>query len=321
MYNFIIHVIATPLSLLLKLLFKLTRSYGISLILFVVIYGVIQFPIVYKQRFLTVHKNKMQSTIDVIKDMNRYSTVRYKIAEAELFKRENYKPITNSIAKYLTTYVFIAIMSIVYNPLTYIFNVKVNVIGKLSELEYIRELSNGTIINDEIKDVISGYNFLGIPLYTIPSIDSSIVVLVLPFVYLVLQYLLLFINNKFKMSQKDSVFETKLTKSIKYVIPLVSVFLAFSIPSGVTIFWCLRSIYSIVETVVLVILLPESKVYDMLKNGTKKNNEVNSYYTNLLSNLNNRLGKEKSLNVFNDEELNSLLEETINVYNKTYNVS
>lgn len=108
------------------------------------------------------------------------------------------------------------------------------------------------IVSSEIEDFAHDFNydFFGIYMGTIPSIKS--ITCIIPILCFVLQLLVTIVSQHFqKKNNPDAAKMGGSMMIMMYIMPLFSLWIAFSYPLGLGLYWCYSSIFALLQTIVL----------------------------------------------------------------------
>ena len=113
------------------------------------------------------------------------------------------------------------------------------------------------------------YQFLGFSLGTIPKWKSW--TCLIPIISAVLQLLCTIVSQRF--SKKNNPAAANMNGSMKimlYAMPLFSLWIGFSFPAGLGLYWIYSSLLALVQTIVLNVLYTPEKVKEMVKKDMAK---------------------------------------------------
>ena len=214
---------AKILGVLIKIIYKIIDNYGITLIIFTLISKIILFPI-----NIIIQKN----SIKMIKIKPKIEELKYKYSEdkdkfmekqIELFEKEKYRPFLGIIPLLIQIPIILALIRVIEKPNFYIVNLK------------------------------NSY-FMGMNLSLIPSLDSYIIIPILAGISAIV---LCIFQNKENVLQKEESFLSKIFTSV--LTTIITIYFAFLVPIGVSIYWILGNIFAIFQIYVLNIIFPPKK--------------------------------------------------------------
>ncbi|MDE6030029.1 MAG: YidC/Oxa1 family membrane protein insertase [Oscillospiraceae bacterium] len=119
-----------------------------------------------------------------------------------------------------------------------------------------RNAYSPAVIGPELKETIielyDNLNFIGIPLGQVPWEHMGFPLLLIPIVSFLMALLQTFISNKtMAKNNPEAAAGMGAMKVTLYIMPLFSLFLAFTIPAGAGFYWTISYFYGIIQTLVL----------------------------------------------------------------------
>lgn len=131
------------------------------------------------------------------------------------------------------------------------------------------------IIPDDYNDVREAaqdfnYEFLGLSLGTIPKWGFNLTILI-PIISAVLQLLTTIISQRFQ--KKNNPAAAQMGGSMKvmlYAMPLFSLWIGFSFPAGLGLYWIYSSLFSVIQVIVLNVIYTPEKVKAMVMKDQAK---------------------------------------------------
>lgn len=121
----------------------------------------------------------------------------------------------------------------------------------------------------ELTELHNNLNFLGIPLGRVPSMSFPIILI--PIISFVMSLLQTFISQRLmNQSNPDAAKAMGPMRTMLFVMPLVSLWIAFTVPAGAGFYWAVSYLYGIIQTVVL------NKLYNPAKLREQAEAEYNA---------------------------------------------
>jgi len=299
----IIYYVSMPLGILMKFCYNILGNYGLAIILFTLFTKFILLPM-----SVWVHKDsikmvKMQPEINRIKA--KYYGDQDTISEdlAITYNKYKYNPLKSLLPLFVQILLLLGLVSVIYHPLNYILALPKDIIKALTDLtaeltgadkgansfqlkiietiknseftEKFRELSFSNIDN-VIADIKSlNLNFLGFDISAVPSAAKG-KYLLFPLIAGFSAWLLCFAQNNLNVLQSE---QSKVNKYGMMIFSVgISLFLGYSIPSGVAIYWIFSNLFSILQLLVLnKVIDPKKHVdYKELEESRKELAALNS---------------------------------------------
>lgn len=281
----LIYYICIPLGVLMKWCWLLVRDYGLAIILFTLATKLILMPLSVWIQKNSIVMVRIQPDINFLKA--KYYGDGDTIAEEQvkLFKREKYHPMLSIIPLVLQIILLMAVIYIIYHPMSYLFGTDESTVHALAsligadtedsafQLLIVDAIKNGTIHK---ATVVSGVDaatlsalidqvlaldlgFLGLSLSVIP-LHAGGVYLLVPLTAAVSSYLLCLVQNVSNVLQHEQ------SKANQYGLMALSVgislYLGFCVPTGTVLYWIASNLLAIGVTYLLNALINPKKYVD-----------------------------------------------------------
>jgi YidC/Oxa1 family membrane protein insertase len=127
------------------------------------------------------------------------------------------------------------------------------------------------VVSSEVEDFAKDFNYdvFGVYLGTIPKLKS--VTCIVPILCFVLQLLVTIVSQYFQ--RKNNPDMAKMSGSMNamlYIMPLFSLWIAFSYPLGLGLYWCYSSLFALVQTIVLNKIYTPTHVAELVEKDIAK---------------------------------------------------
>ena len=231
---------------------------------------------------------KIQPEVNYLKANNHGNIDAIAEGQAKLFKREKYHPMLSIVPLLLQVILLLAVVYIIYHPLSYLFAISDNVINGLAavinantadssfQLAIIEAIKAGTLVATPELATTLGLTFesleslflsvqgfdmtmLGMNLSVVPSVVLGWYLLV-PIIAGASSWLLCETQNR------SNVIQAEQGKWNQYGIMAVSValslYLGFFVPSGIALYWIASNLFSIIQMYLLNIAINPKKYVD-----------------------------------------------------------
>lgn len=269
---------------LLNALYELFNNYGIAIIVFSVILRIILIPITIKQQKTMKKSAELQEEMKEISKKYKNNPEKLNQETIELYKREKMSPFSGCLSSIVQIIIILSVFWLVSQPLTYmkrLNNVPYdanNTESNQSVVEYYKEklkqenenqrtgYSEIATINKygaEDERVSVNMNFLGLDLSKVPSDNlNDWRVYIIPALYVISSVISIKITtNMSKKKNEDVVKENgdnnemeameAMNKNMTYMMPIMSVFIAFIAPLGLALYWFISNLLMIIEKIVI----------------------------------------------------------------------
>ncbi len=276
---------------LLLLLYNLVNNYGLAIILFTVIIKLILLPLSIKQQRTMKKSSKIQEKMKTIQFKYKNDPEKMNQEIMSLYKTENMSPFSGCLTAIIQMLLLLSIFYLVRCPLTFMEKVPTDSInnyvtqlkeeGKVisnvyPEIDLIREYNLLKEKNPEDSNVDKlnlKMNFFGLDLSKIPQQNiTDYTVYVIPILYIISSFISIKITtlNQQKMNQEnqktvideatgkeieeekdelDTIMQTN--KMMSWMMPIMSISIAFVAPLGLALYWLINNILMIIERLIM----------------------------------------------------------------------
>ena len=270
--------ISSLFGYLLNALYTVFNNYGVAIIVFSIILRIILIPITIKQQKTMKKSAKLQEEMKEIQRKYKNNPEKLNQETVELYKREKMSPFGGCFSSIIQLIIILSVFWLVSQPLTYMKKIDVNVINDY-KTQLQQEGNNQTyaeiaIINRfgaEDERVRLNMEFLGLDLSKVPSSNlNDWTVYIIPLLYVISSVgsikLTNNMNNKKKDKKKAITDGTEvlpaeepneleameaMNKNMMYMLPLMSVFIAFIAPLGLALYWFISNVLMIIERLII----------------------------------------------------------------------
>lgn len=268
-------IFVRPLGLILAGIFSLVQNYAVALILFTILVKLILLPFMYKQKKGMKKMNKVQVESQIIQ--RRYAKNKEKANEEiqKLYEREGVNPMSSCLLSFITLPIMMGLYYAVRQPLTYMMGLAPSTITEIakalgSDPEAVTGI-NGQIelaklANDNWESVSHfasegltriDFNFLGIDLSATPHFTALNALWLIPIISGITALLssLIMRNMQNKMNPeaaKNANPQMNGTmNSMLIMMPLMQIWIAFTLPASMGLYWITNNIFTMLQEVVL----------------------------------------------------------------------
>ena len=269
--------ISSLFGYLLNALYTVFNNYGIAIIVFSVILRIVLIPITIKQQKSLKKSAKLQEEMKEIQKKYKNNPEKLNQETIDLYKREKLSPFAGCFSSIIQLIIILSVFWLVSQPLTYMKKIDVNIINnyktQLQQEGNQSTYSEIAIINRygaEDERVRLNMDFLGLYLSKVPSSNlSEWTVYIIPLLYVISSVVSIKITNSFnKKKKKDQKAITDgsevkaeepneleameaMNKNMMYMLPLMSVFIAFIAPLGLALYWFVSNVLIIIEKIII----------------------------------------------------------------------
>ena len=265
----------------LKQFYLLTHSYGIAVMLYAVLVNLILLPFMAKSKKSMMRTTRLAPRLKALEKRYNGNQQQYQQAVAKLYKEEKINPMSGCLWMLVPYPILIALYNVIRKPITAMMMLSEKQMGKIADfLSFDLDVSGRSAtyaqiglankIHENWDSVISAlgdfgkklidldYSFLGlnlgeIPTFRIWSIDWSkkevwlpaLGLFMIPVISALMSWLAMVISTK-TTPQADET-SKKTNKSMMFVMPLISLWICFSMPAALGVYWIFNSVLGILR--------------------------------------------------------------------------
>lgn len=278
-------IISEVFGYLLNLLYTAFNNYGVAIIVFSLILRIILMPITIKQQKTMKKTTEMQEKMQEISRKYKNNPEKLNQETIELYKNEKMSPFSGCLSSIVQIIIILSVFWVVSQPLTYMKNlddVQYSEDSEQSVLEYynekLQEENDGQstsyyqiqIINkygSEDERIYINMNFLGLDLSKVPGNNlDDWTVYIIPALYVISSVVSIRMSTKKSNKKKEEniVVDKEgnvepdemeaveaMNKNMMYMMPIMSVLIAFIAPLGLALYWFVSNIFTTVEKIVI----------------------------------------------------------------------
>ena len=261
-------------------------NYLLALILFALFVKVLVLPFSIRQQKTQIKGAKLRPKIAIIEKKYQGqrdpAMLQQKQQEImELQQKEGYSPLSGCLPLLVQLPVFLGLYQVVRKPLTYLLNISNDAIKKLCDFAAansgpVSDPENQIPLMDWLINNPGTYNpdnyasvgeFIELPNLTfgpfnlgaVPSISSFDWLLLIPLFSFVFSFLSMKITRKLNspvMTAQGSPETEMSNKIMDLMMPLMSVFISFTLPAAFGVYWLFGYVFGIIQTVIMAKAMP-----------------------------------------------------------------
>ena len=294
--NVIYEILGYPLGWVMWLLYKVVPYYGITLFIFTVLTRLAMFPLTLKQQKTTAKMSAIQPKIAQVQNRFKNDKEKMNAELMKLYQEEGYNPMAGCTPMLIQFPLLFGLIDVIYKPLYHILRLPKEVIvqaetiwaqvtgeavrGGLSigQLNIIRTVKENPApfmeLGQDVVERIQGLNFsfLGMDLAQIPSLSmfQEIFTNFNPVLFIPILSGLSALVSSIQMTRSSAQSQpvNPSMKGMMYMMPVLSTWIAFSVPAGVGLYWFYSNVIALVQNVVV------NKVYNPREMAEKAKRET-----------------------------------------------
>ncbi len=278
-------LIMQPAGWLLRQLYLLVGNYGAALIIFSIAIKLILLPLSAKSKKSMMKMTRMSPKLKALEKKYGDDKVKYQNAVAQLYKDENISPMGGCLWSFVPLLILWPMYYVIKETLTYILGMSADQVSLIQETltnlgvsfeginTYYLEVHMAGYIHqfyDQLQAVIPelidmNFSFLGINLAAQPSFSiwnaevldwATVGLWLLPILSGVFNFLSSFLSQKLNSSvatddkgqvDKEAAQANSTMKGMLWMMPLISIWIGYSVPGGLSIYWITQSVTSFVQ--------------------------------------------------------------------------
>lgn len=278
--------IAIPFGMLLLWLYNWTGNYGVAVILFALVVKLIMLPFQLKSKKSMMRTSRMTPKLKELEKKFGNDQQRYQMEVQKFYKEEGVSPMSGCLWTLLPFPILIALYQAIRFPLTTMMRVPEELMAeggaiftKMQELGYnlanystgrnavaYEQIFQSQFITEHFGDfaALSGqlqelsYQFLGMNLGMVPKIfpwnwdptmmGAELGLFLIPIVSALLSWLSMKISNA---SNPQAAAQNQQMQTMNLMMPLMSLWICFTMPAILGIYWIAQSVFSVIQDVLL----------------------------------------------------------------------
>lgn len=263
----------------LKQFYLLTHNYGIAVMLYAVLVNLILLPFMAKSKKSMMRTTRLAPRLKALEKRYNGNQQQYQQAVAKLYKEEKINPMSGCLWMLIPYPILIALYNVIRKPLTAMMMLSEENVTELTKLLGYEAATSGRasaysqigladMIHNSWDKVISAlgdfggklidldYSFLGLnlgeqPTFRLWSVDWSnravwlpaLGLFMIPVISALMSWLSMVISTKTTPQTDETTQRTN--KSMMYVMPLISLWICFSMPAALGVYWIFNSVLGI----------------------------------------------------------------------------
>lgn len=279
-------IIVWPFARLLELLYNSTHNYGAAIILFALVVNVILFPFMAKSKKSMMRTSRIQPQLKELERKCGGNQQRYQIEVQKLYKEMGVNPMSGCLWSLIPFPILIALYGVIRQPLVRMMGLSADSVEKITKwaTDYAGYVAEGRNAYGEIgvMDAVHrnwdaavsalgdfggklydlDYSFIGLNLGQIPQWQiwnydwssseiwlPAVGMFLIPVIAAALSWASMKISQATNPPQAGQAAASM--KSMNIFMPIMSIWICFSMPAALGVYWIANSIFGIVRDVVL----------------------------------------------------------------------
>lgn len=268
------------LGFMLKVIYDIIQNYGFAIILLTLLIKILVLPLTLKQQKSMTKMQRMQPKLKELQEKYKDDKDRQAQETMKLYKEYGVSPMGGCLPLLIQFPILIAFYQVIQKPVQYVLGKSPAEISKLCKVFDISKKASGAQITLAEKMGALNFDFFRIDLSSIPWDELQAffagkmgIVALLSLIIPVLACVTTYLTSKVSTSmsnQKEEKKEEKpqrvlspdqktdsgnpgesMTKSMTYFMPIMTLFLTFTFPAALGLYWTVSNVLSMAQTVLL----------------------------------------------------------------------
>jgi YidC/Oxa1 family membrane protein insertase len=245
----------------------ITPNFALAIVIFTVVTKILMFPLQLKAKKGLLDQQRIQPKAKKLQ--KKYGNDKQRLNEElqKLYKQEKVSMMGGCLPTLLVLVVLFGLYGVVYRPLTYLMDLNSEKVKALaaalgmdssvrgfSEITAAKALSSriGEFVGEYPKIFAIDFNFFGLDLSGMPSYKPFNLLALLPIISALTAFGASWLNRRFNPPSGGAEEQAASTgKTMMIIMPLISLWIGFMLPSGVTLYWIVNSILSSAQEPIL----------------------------------------------------------------------
>ena len=258
--NIFILLIVRPFGYILRWIYDIVGSYGWAIIIFQLLAKIVMLPLSIKSKKGTMAQAKLQPKMQELEKRYKNDKQKYQEELSKLYQTEGVSPMSGCLPMLLTFPIMIGLYWPISQPLTYLMHLTADQInqikttlaiaaeGVVSEITVAQQVfENFDKVAHISENIIQmDMRFLGVNLGVVPDWKTLNIVFLFPIISAVTSFLLMKLTSylQFRASGKAPANENA---SMTFMMPLMSLWIGFTLPAGLTLYWIAGNLTSMAQ--------------------------------------------------------------------------
>ena len=273
------NLIAKLLGWIMYLIYQIIPSYGISIILFTFVIKLLTLPNTYKMQVNSARQGLLAPKLEKLRKSFANNPQRMQEEQNKLFQEEGINQTAGCLGSILTMILLLGVYQVVMRPLTYVLRLAPEQITEAKDLltkwletqniteKYLNGRPELILLkyvktNPEIfsslngfTDKLSGFNnhFLGFDLAGVPSLHpengwsfTAVMLVLLPVLATIAQLVMTIITQRHSKKTNPAAAQSMGGMNLMlYMSPLMTLWIGMSVPAGMSFYWLVSSVISL----------------------------------------------------------------------------
>lgn len=278
------NLIAIPLGWVMWAIYQVVHSYGLSILLFTLFIKLLTLPSTYKMQVNQARIALLSPQLQKLKKSFANNQQRFQEEQNKLYAAEGVNPSGGCLGSIITMFILLGVYRVVMQPLKFILRIDSGMISQATdalkkwleqnnlqekyltsrpELILLKYRNQPEIFSgvegfyDKIKDF--NVKIFGFDLTGVPSLHPEggwtmtwVLLLMLPILAALVQLVMSFITQMHsRKTNPDNPASNGCMTAMIYLSPIMTIWIGLGVPAGLSWYWLVNSVLSLIVTVLL----------------------------------------------------------------------
>lgn len=274
-------LIGIPFGIFIRFLYGWVQNYGLTLVIFTVLFRIILFPVSIKTQKNMARQALLHPKTLALKKKYGNNRERHQQELAKLHQEEGFSPFASCLPSIIQLVLFFGIIDVVYKPLKHILLIPKDLVQQGAEVLIQAGLKSKNTVELVIINVLNGQDtsfsgevvdslaaifgdytdsiqglqmqFLGLNMAQVPTLGLNVTIII-PLLSGVTSLLM---SIQTMQNQKKSGMLTadqpggSMMKNMMYFMPILSTWIAFTFPIGIGLYWLVGNLCMILTNAIV----------------------------------------------------------------------
>jgi len=275
--NILYDIIGVPFGLLMSLIYKIFGNYAVAIIVFTIVTKLILLPVNYSTQKNQARMQLLSGKMEKLKKSYANNPERFQTEQQKLYQQEGINPMASCLPAFVQMFLLFGVIDVIYKPITHILHITKSVrtaaVAVASELIGGKGLSTSNLrcelitmeqvdknpdafasLSENFLNVVSQFNskftVFGANLGSTPTLHpetwtrEAIILCIIPFVAGASQLIASIYSMIHQKKTNPDLQGGGCMNVMMLLMPVWSVWLAFSLPAGIGFYWIWTSLIS-----------------------------------------------------------------------------
>ncbi len=258
------YFLGTPIGFVMNWIDTFVGNYGVAIILLSTLVKLCTLPLTMKQQKSMAAMQQIQPLMTEIQNKYKNDKEKQSTEMMKLYQQYHISPMSGCLPMLIQLPILFGLYAAVAKPLTYMFGLSAEQISSVAELLQFTMPANSFTAEMSLAQVMSlpeniaamqamvpgiraiDFHFLGLNLAQTPNFGVPSLIWILPLLSAGFSFLSSYMMQPKQQSNADNPAASS-TKMMTYFMPLMILWIGFSVPAGLSLYWVINSLLQILQ--------------------------------------------------------------------------